>query len=303
MKIECPSCHLTGNINSVDIPIEGRHFKCPKCKNSFFITKPDPETESRHLMSMCPVCHYSTFTDEMFAVCPECWTKGSDYQKMLIEKSAKKPEERTSAQDYPEEPIAEIDPEKTQRDYERFTRSRRNPEFATDPPLEEVEEKPVLPLPIRITGWAAAAAGAIFLCYGFAGLLHYYGTDWQPPLSETFIEPVSKVTIFFKYGLFPWLRTLSGLGLVLAATQFLTMKPWAPKVLTGLCWGSIGLMLVQEFVGIINRILITSGSPSAIFYVDCLVSYLIKVSLWSIPFLGVIWLLRRDETLQDYPDA
>ncbi|TLN00954.1 hypothetical protein FDZ73_17725, partial [bacterium] len=32
MKIECPSCHLTGNINSVDVPAEGRNFECPRCK-------------------------------------------------------------------------------------------------------------------------------------------------------------------------------------------------------------------------------------------------------------------------------
>jgi len=303
MKIECTSCHLTGNINSVDVPAEGRHFECPKCKSSFFVTKPAPETESGNLMSMCPTCQYSTFTDEMFAVCPKCGTTGTDYQKMLLKKSAEKPARPISVQDCPEEPPATIDCNQIQHDFELLTRSLRNPDFATAPPLETGAEKPALSLPIRISGWASAATGGIFLCYGLAGLLHYYGSDWQPPLSETFLEPVSKTVIFFKHGFFPWLRTLTGLGLVLAASQFLTLKPWAPKVLTGLCWGSIGLMLVQEFVGIINRILITSGSPSAIFYVDCLVSYLIKVSLWSVPFLAVIWLLSRDETLQDYPET
>jgi predicted Zn finger-like uncharacterized protein len=300
MEIKCPSCHLTGNINSVDLPAEGRNFECPRCKNSFIVNKPAPDTESGHLMSMCPVCQYSTFTDEMFAVCPNCGTSGTDYQKMLLKKSAKKQAQRISVQDYPEEPTVDIDKEQIQRDFERLTRTRRNPEFATEAPPKVVEEKPVLPLPIRITGWAAAAAGSIFLFYGLAGLLHYYGNDWQPPLSETFIEPISKTVIFFKYGFFPWLRTLTGLGMALAATQFRTLKPWAPKVLTGLCWGSIGLMVVQEIVGIINRILITSGSPSAIFYVDCLISYLIKVSLWSVPFFAVLWLLTRDETSQEY---
>ena len=192
------------------------------------------------------------------------------------------------------------DRDQVQQDFELLTRSRRNPDFATAATLEVVAEKPAIPVPIRITGWAAVAAGAVFLCYGLPGLVHYYGKDWQAVLSVPFLEPVSKTVIFFKYGFFPWLRTLTGLGLVLAASQFLALKPWAPKVLNGLCWGGICLLLVQEAVGIVKRVLITSGSPSAIFYLDCLVSYLIKVSLWSVPFLAVLWLLSRDETLREY---
>ena len=303
MKIECPSCHLTGNINTVDVPAEGRNFDCPRCKHSFFVTKPAPETEGKHLMAMCPICHYSTFTDEMFAVCPECGTNGSDYQKMLLKKSAARTTQPNSEPDRPKESAAALDQEQTQHEYELLTRSRRNPDFDTDPPLEALEVKPVLPLPIRITGWAAAAAGAIFLCYGLAGLMEYFGTDWQLPLSETFIEPTSKTVIFFKYGFFPWVRTLTGLAITLAASQFLALKPWAPKVLNRLCWGSIGLMLVQEAAEIVKRFLITSGSPSAIFYVDCLISYLIKVSLWSVPFFAIIWLLRQDKIVQEYPQS
>jgi len=81
------------------------------------------------------------------------------------------------------------------------------------------------------------------------------------------------------------------------------LNPGIPKILTALCWGSSGLILVQEAVEIVKRFLITSGSPSAIFYLDCLFSYLIKVTLWSAPFLAVIWLLRRDEVIQEYPEA
>jgi hypothetical protein len=300
MKIECPSCHLTGNINPVDVPTEGRNFECPRCKGSFFVAKPAPNTENCHLMSICPTCQYSTFTDEMFAVCPKCGTDGNDYREMLLRKSAAKPAKRSSVADRPEEPTVTLHREQIQPDYEILTRSYRNPDFDVIPPSETVTEKPAHSLPIRITGWAAAVAGGVFLCYGLAGLAHYYGTDWQPPLSETFLEPPSKIVIFFKYGFFPWLRSLTGLGLVLAATRFLTLKPWAPKALTALCWSNIGLMLVQEAVGIVKRVMITSGSPSAIFYVDCLVSYLIKVSLWSVPFLAVIWLLSREETVLEY---
>jgi len=145
MKIECTSCHLTGNINSVDVPAEGRHFECPKCKSSFFVTKPAPETESGNLMSMCPTCQYSTFTDEMFAVCPKCGTTGTDYQKMLLKKSAEKPARPISVQDCPEEPPATIDCNQIQHDFELLTRSLRNPDFATAPRLKQVQKNPPFP--------------------------------------------------------------------------------------------------------------------------------------------------------------
>ncbi|MHC1698797.1 MAG: zinc-ribbon domain-containing protein [Geobacteraceae bacterium] len=303
MKIKCPSCHLTGNINSVDVPADGRNFECPRCKGSFFVAKPMPETEGKHLMSICPVCQYSTFTDEMFAVCPQCGTDGRDYQKMLLQKSAEKTARRSSVPNPSEKPVAALEQEQLRHEYALLNRSLRNPDFASEPPFDAAAAKPVIPLPIRITGWTAAAAGGILLCAGLAGLLNYYGKDWQALLSVPFLEPVSKTAIFFKYGFFPWLRTLTGIAVVLAATRFLTLKPGIPKILTALCWGSSGLILVQEAVEIVKRFLITSGSPSAIFYLDCFVSYLFKVSLWSVPFLTVIWLLRRDEIVQEYPEA
>lgn len=287
----------------MDVPADGRNFECPRCKGSFFVAKPVPESEGKHLMSMCPVCQYSTFTDEMFAVCPNCGTNGSDYQKMLIQKSAGKPAQRSSIPNHSEKPLSALDQEQIRHEYELLNRSLRNPDFATEPPLEAATAKPVIPLPIRITGWAAAAAGGALLFAGLAGLLNYYGKDWQALLSVPFLEPVSKTAIFFKYGFFPWLRTLTGIAVIFAAIRFLALKPGIPRILTALCLGSSGLILVQEAVEIVKRFLITSGSPSAIFYLDCLVSYLIKVSLWSAPFLAVIWLLRRDEIVQEYPEA
>lgn len=303
MKIQCPSCQLTGNINSVDLPAAGRNFECPRCKDSFFVAKPAPDTTSKYLMGMCPVCQYSTFTDEMFAVCPECGTTGRDQLKTPQQNSAGKQSHGNSLPKGGEEPASPIDQVQIQLDFQQLTRSRRNPAFATEAAPDEIAEKPVIPLPVRITGWTAAGAGGVLLCSGLAGLLNYYGKDWQALLSVPFLEPVSKTSIFFKYGLFPWLRTLTGIGVIFAGIRFLALKPGIPKILAALCWGSSGLVLVQEAVEIVKRFLITSGTPSAIFYLDCILSYVIKVSLWTSPFLAVIWLLRRDQVIQDYPEA
>lgn len=303
MKIECPSCHLTGNINPVEIPDEGRNFSCPRCKAGFFIDKPAPGADGEYLMSMCPVCQYSTFTDEMFAVCPKCNTRGIDYQRMLLSKNPGRRTRPAQGASGVAEHLDLVDREQMLRDYEQLTRSQRNPDFELEPPPEEVAVKPVLPLPLRITGWAAVAAGGLFLLYGLAGLGNYYGKDWQAILSVPFLEPVSKVKIFFQYGFFPWLRTLYAFSFLVAASQFFCLRPWAPKVLTGLCWGGIGLMLFQESVMVVNRLLLTSGSPPAIFYVECLFSFLLTVLLWGAPFAAVAWLLKRVETVREYLDA
>lgn len=303
MKIECPSCHLTGNINPVDVPAEGRNFDCPRCKTGFFIDKPAPDADGGYLMSMCPVCQYSTFTDEMFSICPKCNTRGNDYQRMLLSKSQGRRPRPAQGAARTEDASDMLDREQMLRDYELLTRSQRNPDFELEPPPEEVLTKQALPLPLRITAWAAVAAGGLFLLYGLAGLANYYGKDWQNILSVPFLEPVSKVKIFFQYGFFPWLRTLYAVFFLLVASRFFALRPWAPRVLTGLCWGGIGLMLFQEIVIVVNRLLLTSGSPSAIFYVDCLFSFLLTVLLWSVPFLAVVWLLKRDETVREYWEA
>lgn len=303
MKIECPSCHLTGNINPVDIPAEGRNFSCPRCKAGFFVEKPAPDADGGYLMSMCPVCQYSTFTDEMFAVCPKCNTRGVDYQRMLLSKSQGRRSRPDRVNARPEEPPAMKDREQMLSDYERVTRSQPNADLDIEPPPEESVQKPALPLPLRITGWASVAAGGIFLLYGLAGLFTYYGNDWQAILSVPFLEPVSRVKIFFQYGFFPWLRIVFAVSFLLVASQFFFLRPWAPKALTGLCLGGMGLMLFQEIVSVVHRLLLTSGSPSAIFYVECLFSFLLTLLLWSAPFLAVAWLLRRSDTVREYLDA
>jgi predicted Zn finger-like uncharacterized protein len=301
MKIVCPSCHLTGNINEADIPPQGRRIACPKCRAGLFIHKPAPGTDDGYMMGMCPVCGYSTFTDEMFSECPTCGTNGADYRKMLLSKQSGAPQGRGHGTGCCEESPEVPDSAKIQQDLESLTRSRRNPDFGKEPPPSDIAKKSTLPLPVRVTAWSCVAVGAAFFLYGLAGLSAYYGKDWQAVLSVPLLEPVSRVQVFFRVGLFPWMRTLFGTCFILAATCFFARHPRAPRALVGLCLGGIGLMLLQEAVGIVNRVIITSGSPSLLFYLDCLISFTVTVLLWSSPFLALIWLLRRDETLREHP--
>jgi hypothetical protein len=139
------------------------------------------------------------------------------------------------------------------------------------------------------------------LCVALAGLVNYYGKDWQAILSVPLLEPESKVRIFFKVGFFPWLWLLFSVCFIVATTQFLSLRRLAPTIVSRMSWGGIVLVLIQEITGLVNRILLSSGSPSLIFYVDCIITFLVKALFWSAPFLATILLLRRESTLRDYP--
>ncbi len=303
MIIECPNCHLTGNINEEDLSSKGRRFDCPRCKTGFHVNIPSPVTAGRNLMSMCPTCQYSTFTDEMFSVCPQCGTTGSDYHEMLLKKSEQNQRRSESAHVTREAPPAEQDHEQMKRQYERLSRSLRNPDFEIKEPDRDETPKIPIPGPIRLTGWLAIITGAVSLCIAGGGLLNYYGKDWQTILSSPLLEPASPVQIFFKFGFFPWLQLLFSICFIGTASLFLTMRRLAPTILAGLSWGGIGLILARQTISSIDRILISSGSPSLIFLLDCSVTFLITSFFWSCPFLVIIFLLRRESTLRDYPST
>ena len=73
MKVECPSCHLAGTVNELELPPEGRELTCPRCKKSFHIDRPPLDPDLRP-MNVCPACQYSTFSEETFIACPKCGT-------------------------------------------------------------------------------------------------------------------------------------------------------------------------------------------------------------------------------------
>jgi len=282
MKIECPSCRLTGSMHELDIPPEGRYFDCPRCKTGFHIAKPLPAAISGHLMNTCPVCQYSTFTEEMFSSCPKCGASDANYKEML-----KKRAER----------------EQILHDEELMNRSLRNPELILAPLSEPEHVKPKTPKPIMVTAWLSIAAGALLLCYGMEGLSNYYGKDWQSILSMPFLEPVSKIRIFFSLGFLPWLQTLYAAGFIVVASQFLMLRPWAPRAMTICAWGGVALGVINGIATFINHIKIASSSPSFTYCALGVISSLFMMLLWSAPFLALLWYLRKESILREFPEC
>lgn len=71
MRIECPACSATGNVDGTRVPKEGRHVTCPRCRNRFQIL---PERsgveiiEQRETM-VCPRCGSGQPPSESCASC------------------------------------------------------------------------------------------------------------------------------------------------------------------------------------------------------------------------------------------
>jgi len=279
MKIECPHCHLSGELNDQDVPLDGRYIDCPRCNTGFHVKKPPTQGWNPNLMSVCPHCNYSTFTDEMFEVCPKCGLQGSVYQ----EKKRKQEEA-----------------EQHKQDMERLQRSYRQDDFIKAPSKEPEAAIPLVPAPVRYTGWGVMAVAALVAVFGFVGVMGYHGQDLYTQINETALEPVSRGAIFFRHGLFPWVLTLYGSGMLIVASQFVRLQRWSLK---GLEWGGwVGLAIgagyeIADFVGWVRR---SSDSPSLLYYLVGLVTTLFMIALWVALPLALIWWLRHERITDEF---
>jgi len=282
MKIECPSCHLSGKVNELELPHEGRELKCPRCKAAFHVNKPLPPAGKQDMMSICPVCQYSTFTDEMFAVCPKCGLVGNDYREKLRMRQ---------------------DKEQVRRDQELLTRSHRNPDLVAPQPDEAVQEIAKAPQPILVTGWSCVAIGGVLLLYGLNGLLTYYSQDWQAVRSEQLLEPISESSVFFRLGFIPWLITIFSSYFLVTATLFLKLRTGSLQRLKECAWVGVSLGVIHETVDFIKWVEISSSTPSFYYFVTGILSSLFWVALWSAPAFALLWFLNNKKIRREFPEV
>ncbi len=282
MKIECPTCHLTGNVNELEIPQEGRHVNCPRCKAGFLVNKPPAAGWNPSMIRVCPACQYSTFTGEMFDVCPKCGQVESAFQ----EKRGKSLE------------VGQL-----QRDQEVRQRSCRNPDLAPPSEASSEQEQAQIPLPVQVAGWVCVAAAGALLFYGLSGLFRYYGKDWQAILSETTLEPVSGVGVFFRLGFLPWLISLYSSYMLVVSSQFLRLRAWARKGIEGGAWAGLVVGIIHEVADLILWIRNSSSSPSFSYYAIGVVSALFMIILWCAPFLALLWFVRSEAITKEFPEG
>ncbi len=284
MKIECPNCRLVGELIEQEVPLDGRYIDCPRCRTGFQVKKPANKSWNPDTMNLCPVCNYSTFTEEMFDVCPKCGLKGSEYK-------AKK--------------LRQQKDEQAKSDLESLNRSLRSENFIQPPTREEMPELLQLPAAIRYTGLAVLAISALMACYGGIGLARYYSgkEGLLARINENLLEPVSSTTFFLDYGLGPWVLTVySGLMLVLAIL-FLGRRSWTLKGLELGAWTGLAIGVMYEIVDYVSYIRRSSDSPSMAYYLVGLVNALFMLAIWIALPLALVWWLRNDRLRGEFDDV
>ena len=237
MKIECPSCHLAGKINELELPPEGRNFNCPRCKNSFHVAKPPAADGNKRLVNSCPSCQYSTFTDEMFAVCPKCGLAADDYQ----EKSRKQREN-----------------EQLRHDQEVLNRSYRNSDLGNVPTEETVPGRARAAHTVEVTGW-------LCIYWRSASLLRNNRTGQSITarigrrcFPSRCLSRCQSSPVFFSLGFIPWLITLFSSYFIWAASQFLKLRGGSRKRLTESAWAGFAVVVMYEIVDFIKWIRVSS---------------------------------------------
>jgi predicted Zn finger-like uncharacterized protein len=276
MKIECPNCHLSGNMNDYEIPETGRNVTCPKCKTEFMVRKEVGAGGNEYLMSSCPNCQFSTFSEETFAVCPKCGMEGKQYREMLRKQQ---------------------ETEQKRRNEERLNQSYGP---GVDVSIKSAEPDhsgsvAATPTPVKIAGWSSIIVAAGILIYGGVGLFTFYGKNWQAILAETSDEPVSNLTIFVSHGLFPWLQVIYGIVVAAIAYRFLLLDSWSRKLLEAAAW--IGAVAMASYE-LIDFVVLVRGSLSTLTfgYVAGLIpSTLLMLALWVVPPLMLVRYLRAEE--------
>jgi predicted Zn finger-like uncharacterized protein len=282
MKIECPSCHLAGKINELELPPVGRDLTCPRCKNSFHVAKPPAAAGNLTMMNSCPSCQYATFTDEMFAVCPKCGMTAED--GLLL--AAKKRER-----------------EQLSRDQEVLQRSFRNPDLVKAPVAESAVAPARAAPALEVTAWVCIAVGAALLCYGGAGLWRYYSKDWQAVLSEPLLEPVSRLFVFFSLGLMPWLISLFSLYFVWSAYLLAKLGKSSLARLTESAWTGIAVVVIHQMMAFFNWTRVSSSTTTFSYYAVGVLSSLFMTALLGAPFFVLIWFLKTDPIIRELRKA
>lgn len=280
MKIECPSCHLAGNINEEGLPPEGRLVNCPRCKNGFQVAKPLDTGEYRRPMSSCPSCQYSTFTDETFTVCPKCGMTADEFEALSRKRES----------------------EQLKRNQEVLD-SYRTPEPGNGQKDEAISEPSSVPQPVRMTAWGSIGVGVALLCYGLFGLVTYYRTDWQAVLSAPLLEPVSKLSVFFSLGFLPWLVTLFSIYLVWAASEFLRLRQDAENRLTESALAGIAVVVIYGIAEFVAYMKISSSTPSFSYYATGILSSAFMMALLGTPFAALYWYLENGTIIRQYKKA
>ncbi len=276
MRIECPNCKATGNVNDHDIPEEGMNLACPRCKHNFRINKPRKKMTSVYATNTCPSCGYSTFCEEVFDECPRCGIVVKTLIESKQQLAARKREQEHLNRNHVAEipiplPLPPIGSKYTNNTEPAKETRKINLSIFTD----QFD-------PVAAISWSAIIGAVVILIIGSKGLLYYLNTDIQTKLSENSVEPVTAWQVFWGYGFAPWIQVIIGGIILAAAIGFLLKESWGLQTMQRVVSGLLLLVPVYELT-LYTLWIIKSIDPPWWAYLVEFTSTLIFSVLWIAP--------------------
>jgi len=295
MKIECPGCKLSGTIDDSTVPATGLAMTCPRCKRPFTVERPASESLSAvAMMNSCPKCQYSTFTEEKFAICPNCGLIVADFQKEQLalrqnQRSRPVPPPQRHMPGQSAAPIPRLSPEQMQK--EEAARKK----YGLDNTPVSIEAADDLfsarisvetPLPVLITGWGVIIAAIVLISFGISGIMEYQAKVIAAEASIAALEEAqSGSAIFCQFLLFPLLSVLFSLVMLILGSQFLTMKKWSIASMRNGAWVGVGILALMKVADIFFWCRRASTDASFSYYAVGVLGDVVLLVLYIAPFL------------------
>lgn len=285
MKIECPECKLSGNLDESVIPATGISLNCPRCKARFVAERPQPGGEEGGMLDSCPSCQYATFSDEKFSVCPKCGLVVADYLRRRgtggNDRKAVTPVEQPH-----------LTPEEQLRDAE----SRRK--YGLEEPEDE-GEKPIsllgasgVPFPLQVAGWLTIVVAFALAVYGVSRYMEYLAkVNEAEAILQSGEQALTGFSLFWRFGLIPLLMTGYGAAIVVIANRFLCLHSRAIGWLEIGGWTGMALGALTELVDLAAWCARASESATIGYYATGLFGGALMALLWmALPFVLVEYL-------------
>ncbi len=295
MKIECPGCKLSGTIDDSTVPATGLTMSCPRCKTNFTAEKPVLQAGAAvAMLDTCPVCQYSTFTEEKFAVCPKCGLVAADYHKQQLTarqvQNKRPPSPLRQMQEQNSDPLPRLTPEQLKKEEE----SRRKHGLDKIPGVVEVTETVIVsqsaetPLPILIVGWGTIIASILLLVYGGSGIMEYLAKVKEAKAAlEALEEAQSRTTLLFQFLLFPVLSIIFSFVMLVFGARFLALKRWSINAVQKGAWAGVGLLALMKISDMLFWFKRASADASIGYYAMGVCGDLVVMILLIAPFLAL----------------
>lgn len=302
MKIECPGCKLSGNIDDSTVPATGIAMNCPRCKKPFTVQRPAVAAgEAVAMLDSCPRCQYSTFSDEKFAVCPKCGLVVADYQKEQLDARQKQKGANSSPQ--PRQlsgqaaaPIPRLSPEQLQQEEEALRKygldKLPGAVNAADEPAAAGSSTETA-LPVLIAGWGVIIVSILLAGFGVSGIMEYLDKLKEAKAAvESFEQTQSGSALFFQFLVFPVLSIIFSVVMLVFGAQFLAMKKWSIAAMQSGAWAGVALLAMMKISDMVFWFKRASTDASFGYYAMGIFGDFLLMLLYIAPFLALAEYLK-----------